>query len=67
MDVIAPEAPAADPPGARIVEPSRKRLDPALRKRLEAAARPPKQPGLIRRLFGRGKTATIPTPPAPDE
>ncbi|HEU5431425.1 MAG TPA: hypothetical protein VFU81_07170, partial [Thermomicrobiales bacterium] len=57
----APDAPAA-PPGARIVEPSRQRLAPALRKRLEAAAKPPKQPGLIGRLFGHDRPA--PSPPA---
>ncbi len=66
MDVIAPEAPAADPPGARIIEPSRTRLDPALRKRLEAAAKPPKRPSVIRRLFGRGRPAAD-SPPVPDD
>jgi hypothetical protein len=66
MDVIAPEAPAADPPGARIIEPSRTRPDPALRKRLEAAAKPPKRPSVIRRLFGRGRPAAD-SPPVPDD
>jgi hypothetical protein len=61
MDVITPEAPEADPPGARIVVAGRKRLDPALRRRLEAAAKPPKPPGLIARLRGRG-AARLPFP-----
>ena len=55
IDAIVPEAPEADPPGARIVAPDRKRLDPALRKRLEDAAKPPKQPGLLTRLRKRGE------------
>ena len=53
LDVITPEAPEADPPGARVLTPDRKRLDPALRRRLEEAAKPPKQPGLAAHLFGR--------------
>ena len=54
LDVIVPEAPAADPPGARVIPPDRKRLPPDLRRRLEEAAKPPKQPGLVSRLFKRG-------------
>lgn len=53
MDVVTPEAPEADPPGAEIYLADRRRLEKGLRQRLEAAARPPKQPGLIGRLFGR--------------
>jgi hypothetical protein len=53
LDVITPEAPEADPPGAHVLMPDRKRLDPALRRRLEEAAKPPKQPGLVARLLGR--------------
>lgn len=53
IDVIVPEAPEADPPGTRVLVPNRKRLDPLLRRRLEEAAKPPKQPGLAARLFGR--------------
>jgi hypothetical protein len=55
LDVITPEAPQADPPGARIIAPDRKRLDRALRRRLEEAAKPPKKPGLAARLLGRGR------------
>lgn len=54
LDVIVPEAPAADPPGARVILPDRKRLPPELRRRLEEAAKPPYQPGLVARLFKRG-------------
>lgn len=54
MDAITLGVPEANPPGARLVIADRKRLDPALRRRLEAAAKPPKRPGLVARLFGRG-------------
>jgi hypothetical protein len=54
MDVIALDAPASEPPGLRLVVPDRKRLERGLRKRLEAASRPPKEPGLLARIFGRG-------------
>lgn len=53
IDAIVPEAPQAAPPGALILAPDRKRLDPALRKRLETAAQPAKQPGLLARLRQR--------------
>jgi hypothetical protein len=39
-------------PGAQVVIADRSRLPKDLRKRLEAAARPPKKPGLVARLFG---------------
>jgi hypothetical protein len=55
LDVIALDAPESDPPGAVVVPGTRGRLDKALRKRLEEAAKPPKQPGLISRLLGRGR------------
>ena len=55
LDVITPEAPEADPPGARVIAPNRKRLDRELRRRLEEAAKPPKKPGLAARLLGRGR------------
>jgi predicted NBD/HSP70 family sugar kinase len=54
MDVVTPDMPEADPPGSRVVVANRKELDKDLRKRLEAAAKPPKQPGMIGRLLGRG-------------
>jgi hypothetical protein len=53
IDVIALEAPESWPPGARVIAGERRRLTPALRRRLEEAAKPPKQPGLVARLFGR--------------
>ena len=53
LDVITPEAPEADPPGARVHVADRKRLPPDLRRRLEAAAKPPKRQGLVARLIGR--------------
>ena len=53
-DVVVPGVPASEPPGLRLVVPDRKRLERDLRRRLEAAARPPKEPGLLARLLGRG-------------
>jgi hypothetical protein len=52
-DAFAPGVQASEPPGMRLIAPDRKRLDRDLRRRLEEASRPPKQPGLIARLFGR--------------
>jgi hypothetical protein len=54
VDVIVIDAPQATPPGARVVYPDRKRLPKDLRHRLEESAKPPKQPGLLSRLMGRG-------------
>jgi hypothetical protein len=54
IDVIVPDVPESAPPGMRLVIPDRKRLDRDLRKRLEEAARPPKEPGVLARLFRRG-------------
>jgi hypothetical protein len=54
LDVVVPGVPESEPPGLRAVLPDRKRLDRDLRKRLEAAARPPKEPGFLARLLGRG-------------
>ncbi|MBA2597244.1 MAG: hypothetical protein H0V00_11545 [Chloroflexia bacterium] len=53
-DAVAPGMAESYPPGMRLVAPDRKRLDRELRQRLEAAARPPREPGLIARLMGRG-------------
>lgn len=54
LDVIVPDAPEADPPGARVMMPDRNRIPPDLRHRLEEAAKPPKKPGLMTRLLNRG-------------
>jgi hypothetical protein len=54
IDVVVPDVPESAPPGLRLVVPDRKRLDRELRARLEAAARPPKEPGVLARLFRRG-------------
>jgi hypothetical protein len=55
LDVITLDAPASWPPGARVYGPDRKRLDKRLRARLEEAAKPPRKPGLVARLLGRGR------------
>jgi hypothetical protein len=57
MDVITPSAPEALPPGAQVVIADRKRIEPSLRKRLEQAAKPPKKPGLLARVFGKPATS----------
>ena len=60
VDVIVPEAPQATPPGAVVIVPDRKRIPKDVRHRLEEATKPPKQPGLLTRLLGRG------SPPSPN-
>jgi len=55
LDVVTPEAPDADPPGLQLRVADRKRLDPTLRRRLEDVAKPPKPPGIVARLLGRGR------------
>ena len=54
MDIVVPGVPESEPPGLRLIVPDRKRMDRALRKRLEEASRPPKEPGFLARVFGRG-------------
>jgi hypothetical protein len=54
IDVVVPGVSASEPPGLRLVAPDRKRLERDLRRRLEAAARPPKEPGFLARVLGRG-------------
>lgn len=62
LDVVVPEAPEADPPGAVVIGPDRKRVPAPLRQRLEEAAKPPKKPTLASRLLRRGpKPTTEPT------
>jgi hypothetical protein len=53
IDVIVPGVVESMPPGLRLVQPDRKRLARDLRARLEAASRPPREPGLLARLFSR--------------
>jgi hypothetical protein len=57
-DVFVPGVPESEPPGMRLAVPDRKRLERDLRQRLEAASRPPKPPGLLARLLGRGTAAS---------
>ncbi len=60
VNVIIPDAPESWPPGAMVIGADRKRMDRELRKRLEDAARPPKKPGLMTRLFGKKPIQTSP-------
>jgi hypothetical protein len=52
MDVVVPDAPEANPPGALVYAPNRQRMDPTLRRRLEQATKANKPPGLLARLVG---------------
>jgi len=54
MDVVTPNGEAPSIPGARVISADRRRLDKEVRKRLELAAKPPKKPGLWRRLRPKG-------------
>lgn len=63
VDVVVPDEPASIPPGGRVVLADKKRIDPALRVRLEQAAKPPKKPGLVARLLGRGRPRPEPVWP----
>ena len=67
LDIVTLDAPESDPPGAVVVTGDRRRLDKALRKRLEEAAKPPTQPGVVARLFGRGRSAPPGDGPTPGE
>lgn len=60
VNVIIPDAPESWPPDARVLAADRKRMDRELRKRLEEAAKPPKKPGLMTRLFGKKAMQTSP-------
>lgn len=52
MDVVTPDLRPVLP-GARVIGPDRKRLPKEVRDRIAQAAKPPKEPGLLARLFGR--------------
>ena len=62
VNVILPDTPASWPAGATVIAADRNRLDRDLRKRLEEAAKPPKKPGLVARLLGRGRGSARTTP-----
>lgn len=57
IDAVAPDHPESLPTGARLVLADPKRLDRDLRVRLETALKPEKQPGRIKRIFGRSRDA----------
>ena len=56
-DIVVPGVAESEPPGLRLLQPDRKRLDKPLRLQLEEAARPPKEPGLFARIFRGAKPA----------
>jgi hypothetical protein len=57
IDAVAPDQLESLPAGSRLLLADPKRLERDLRKRLEAAAKPEKQPGLIKRVFTRSNDA----------
>ena len=59
MGVIVPDAPDSFPPGSTLVVFDKKHVNPDLRARVEEAAKPPKEPGRLSRLLGRGKSTPI--------
>jgi hypothetical protein len=62
MDIVTGDGDVPGIPGATVLLANRKRLDKSLRQRLETAAKPPKKPGLLARLTGRGARPEIGTP-----
>ena len=64
MDVVGPDGEGI--PGATVVWPDPKRLDPAFRELIVAYQKPPKRPGLIKRLLGRGTVSLVPNGRPPD-
>ena len=52
--LVVDGVPSSAPPGAEVVYPDSRRIPKDTRRRLEEAARPPKPPGLLSRLLGRG-------------
>ncbi len=52
MDVTGPEGEGL--PGATVIRPDRRRLDRNVAERIAAYQKPPKKPGLIQRMMGRG-------------
>lgn len=52
LDVTGPDGEGL--PGAAVFRPDRKRLDRDVAERIAACQRPPKKPGLIERMMGRG-------------
>ena len=64
MDVVGPDGEGI--PGATVVWPDQKRLDPALRDRIVAYQKLPKRPSLIKRLLGRGTVSLAPNGRPPD-
>lgn len=66
MDVVMPDLSTGLAPGATVVGPNPKRLDPALRRRLAEAAKPPRKAGPIARLLGRGRSQAGGVMPMPN-
>lgn len=65
QDVVGPGGEAL--PGISVVLPDPRRWDRTLVSRIEEAITPPKQPGLLQRMFGRGKTPAASNGYHPDD
>jgi hypothetical protein len=64
LGVVLVDEPASVPIGGSLIAYDRKRVDPELRKRIELAARPPKTPGRLARLLGKGQQSPLDDQPS---
>jgi hypothetical protein len=64
LGVVVPDEPASVPPGGQLVTHDKKRIDPELKKRIEIAATPPRTPGRLARLLGKGKQSALDDAPS---
>lgn len=59
LGVVLADEPASVPIGGSLIAYDKKRIDPELRQRIEIAAKPPKTPGRLARLLGKGKQSPL--------
>ena len=59
LGVVLADEPASVPVGGSLIAYDKKRINPELRQRIEIASRPPKTPGRLARLLGKGKQVPL--------
>jgi hypothetical protein len=64
LGVVLPDEPGSVPPGGQLVTYDKKRIDPELKKRIDLAASPPRTPGRLARLLGKGKQSALDDAPS---
>jgi hypothetical protein len=64
LGVVLPDEPGSVPPGGQLVTYDKKRIDPELKKRIDLAAIPPRTPGRLARLLGKGKQSALDDAPS---